>query len=116
MDEFFELILKQKLSRRQQKHENVHSMQIVKCRKCKMQQSIQYLALVPALIFDSFLVELDNPQLEKTSLNAYVSSQVLMAICKLIPLATVVQTKSDSDVIFCLQLQNQTLTCTHHLS
>ena len=81
-----------------------------------MQQSIQYLALVPAHIFDPFLVELDNPQLEKTSLNSYVSSQALMAICKLIPLATVVQTKSDSDVIFCLQLQKQTLTCTHHLS
>ena len=29
---------------------------------------------------------------------------------------TVVPTKSDSDVIVCLQLLNQILTCTHHLS
>ena len=29
---------------------------------------------------------------------------------------TVVPTKSDSDVIFCLQLLNKTLTCTFHLS
>ena len=28
----------------------------------------------------------------------------------------IVPTKSDSDVIFCLQLLNQTSTCTHHLS
>ena len=30
--------------------------------------------------------------------------------------ATVVPTKSDSDVIFCLQLLSKTLTCTLHLS
>ena len=29
---------------------------------------------------------------------------------------TVVPTKSDSDVVFCLQLLSKTLTCTHHLS
>ena len=29
---------------------------------------------------------------------------------------TVVPTKSDSDVIFCLQLFSRTLTCTFHLS
>ena len=29
---------------------------------------------------------------------------------------TVVPTKSDSDVIFCLQLLSKTLTCTLHLS
>ena len=31
-------------------------------------------------------------------------------------LFTVVPTKSDSDVIFYLQLLSKTLTCTHHLS
>ena len=31
-------------------------------------------------------------------------------------LFTVVPSKSDSDVIFCLQLLSKTLTCTHHLS
>ena len=30
--------------------------------------------------------------------------------------ATVVPTKNDSDVIFCLQLLSKTLTCTLHLS
>ena len=29
---------------------------------------------------------------------------------------TVVPTKSDSDVVFCLQLLSETLTCTLHLS
>ena len=31
-------------------------------------------------------------------------------------MTTVVPTKSDSDVIFCLQLLSKTLTCTLHLS
>ena len=35
---------------------------------------------------------------------------------ELIDLVTVVPTKSDSDVIFCLQLLSETLTCTLHLS
>ena len=35
--------------------------------------------------------------------------------CK-IHLGIVVPTKSDSDIIFCLQLVSKTLTCTRHLS
>ena len=31
-------------------------------------------------------------------------------------LSTIVPTKSDSDVVFCLQLLSKTLTCTHHFS
>ena len=41
--------------------------------------------------------------------------EIYLAIisCKI---TTVVPTKSDSDVLFCLQLLSKTLTCTHHLS
>ena len=48
------------------------------------------------------------------SLSEIVLNVVLIVRVSL-PRSTVAPTKSDSDVIFCLQLLGKTLTCTHHL-
>ena len=45
-----------------------------------------------------------------------ISVTIESVVSFLVVVYTVVPTKSDGDVIFCLQLLNQTLTCTHHLS
>ena len=46
----------------------------------------------------------------------YLNIFVIEPLCLCIAQATVVPTKSDSDIMFCLQLLGKKLTCTLHLT
>ena len=63
----------------------------------------------------NYVVGTQRNYLGEMVLLSWVMDKKIMTILRSKHLLTVVPTKSDSDVIFCLQLLSKTLTCTHHL-